>query len=194
MTKKDLNNLEQIITDKLRQELSPKLYYHSVDHTKRVVKNVAVFGTYHDISPKDMKLLKIAALFHDSGFIYTIENHEEASCEIAREFLLKFNMTENDILKVCGMIMATKIPQTPINLLEKIIADADLEYLGTDDFEKIGGYLFQELKEINPNLTFAKWNEIQINFIEKHLYFTEYGQKYLSRTKKKHLMELKNNF
>ncbi len=91
------------------------------------------------------------------------------------------------------MIMATKIPQTPTNLLEEILADADLEYLGTDDFEEIGGYLYQELKEINPTLTLNKWNEIQINFIEKHHYFTEYGQKYLSRTKKKHLTELKKN-
>ena len=35
------------------------------------------------------------------------------------------------------LILATKVPQKPKNKLEKIICDADLDYLGREDFDNI---------------------------------------------------------
>lgn len=54
--------------------------------------------------------------------------HEFEGCLIARTALPGFGYTGEDIM-ICGMIMATKIPQSPTNILEEIICDADLDYL-----------------------------------------------------------------
>jgi uncharacterized protein len=74
------------------------------------------------------------------------------------------------------MIMATKIPQLPKNKLEEILADADLEYLGTPDYENKADDLFWEMKYVDPSLTEEKWIRIQISFLQKHRYFTKFCQ------------------
>jgi uncharacterized protein len=70
--------------------------------------------------------------------------------------------------------MATKILQTPTNKLEEILADADLEYLGTDAAAEIAHKLFKELQSINPALTAKAYNTLQIFFLNSHHYFTNY--------------------
>ena len=70
------------------------------------------------------------------------------------------------------MILATKIPQTPKNLLEQIICDADLDYLGRPDYAENSQLLLQELlltKKINK----TEWLRIQDSFLTKHVYFTK---------------------
>lgn len=70
--------------------------------------------------------------------------------------------------------MKTKLPPKPETLLEQIICDADLDYLGRVDFIPVSGNLFRELTEhkiIENDIT--KWNMMQITFIENHQYFTE---------------------
>jgi len=152
MTSQELQHLENTIIHKLKQELHLYYRYHSVDHILRVLEKATLIASYQKVSKKDTKLIQIAALFHDAGFIKSHQNHEEISCEIAQEYLANYAMKAEEINKIAGMIMATKIPQTPHNYLDEILAYADLEYLGTNDFERISGYLFLELKHLNPNL------------------------------------------
>ena len=94
-----------------------------------------------------------------------------------------------DVIK--RMIMATKIPQNPKNNLECIIADADLEYLGTNDFKRIGDLLFKELKYLDSSLTPQKWLSVQIDFLENHRYYTAYCLKEKTPIKQNNLNELK---
>jgi uncharacterized protein len=93
-----------------------------------------------------MTLLKTACLFHDIGFTISGQDHEERGCEIAEEVLPDLNYDSDQINRIKGMIMATKIPQTPNNKLEQIICDADLDYLGRDDFFSIGDTFVSRVK------------------------------------------------
>ena len=92
---------------------------------------------------------------------------------------------------ICGMIMATKIPQHPKNLLEKIIADADLDYLGREDFEPISNALFLELREREMVADVETWNKIQVNFLENHHFWTKSTILLRNENKAKRLQELK---
>jgi hypothetical protein len=92
--------------------------------------------------------------------------------------------------KIYGMIRATKIPQNPLTLQEKIVADADLEYLGTDLFYPISQHLYHEFRHFNPELTVERFNEIQVNFIRKHRYHTTFCKTFRSSKKQKNLQEL----
>ena len=182
---------KKFILEKLEKELSPQLTYHGFHHTIDVLEVAAELCGHLDISPKDTILVKTAALFHDSGFTVSNVNHEETGCQIARDNLPRYDYSQEDIEKICGMIMATKIPQTPKTPLEEILADADLDYLGRNDFKPIGDTLFEELKTFNVIKTEEDWNRLQIRFLEGHGFFTSYNLKHRQPIKLTHLAELK---
>jgi len=182
---------KKFILEKLEKELSPELTYHGFHHTIDVLEVAAELCGHLDKSRKETTLVKTAALFHDSGFTVSNVNHEETGCQIARDNLPKYGYSEEDIEQICGMIMATKIPQTPKTPLEEILADADLDYLGRDDFKPIGDTLFNELKTFNIIQTEEDWNRLQIRFLEGHGFFTSYNLKHRQPIKMDHLAELK---
>ena len=179
------------ILDKLEKELSSKLTYHGLHHTLDVLYITEDLCMNEKIAPYDSLLLKTAALFHDSGFTVSNKNHEKLGCMIARKHLPGYNYTESEIEMVCGMIMATKIPQTPRNYLEEIICDADLDYLGRDDFYDIGATLYQELKAYDVLQSEEAWNKIQVNFLEAHSFFTKTNKHRRANRKQQYLQELK---
>jgi uncharacterized protein len=176
--------------EKLESELPDHLTYHSLDHILYVLKRAEYIANKEGIDKYNTFLIKVAALYHDMGFIISPENHEETSCELARNELPEYNLSKEDIEKICGMIMATKIPQNPQNDLEKVLADADLEYLSTKNFFPVSEKLFYELKHFNNDLNREKWNQIQIKFISNHSYHTNYCKHYKEFRKKRNLNQL----
>ena len=165
--------------------------YHCTDHTKYVVEKAEYIAKKEKVSNKDVFLIKIAALYHDIGYIENNQDHEEIGCRIVRKELPKYKFTKKEIDKICGMIMATKIPQQPQNHHEQILADADLEYLATDKFKPIGDTLYTELKHFIKDLTRKKWNDIQISFMSGHQYHTDYCRRYKEHRKIKNIEGLK---
>ncbi len=182
--------LHDDVFDILNTKLPEALTYHSPDHTAHVVEKADFICRQENVGGRDLFLVKVAALFHDIGFIRQRKNHEEVGCEICREKLAKHNFDAKEIEVICGMIMATKIPQNPKTLLEKIVADADLEYLGTDLYYPISQNLFLEFKHYDPSLTINRFDEIQANFMRRHHYHTDYCIKHLEDKKQQHLKEI----
>lgn len=164
---------KDFILNKLEQELPDVLYYHNTVHILDVYDSVERHVAAAGISGEDDVLLKTAALFHDSGFIIRAMGHEELSCDFAREYLPGFDYNETQISKICGMIMATKIPQAPQTKLDEIMADADLDYLGRDDFFEISDKLYKELHHSGVLESEEQWNKIQVKFFGEHHYFTD---------------------
>jgi len=181
---------KKYILQRLRNELSPNLYYHGLQHTLDILKSAISIGKQEKISRYEMQLLKTSALFHDSGFMVSKKEHEKKSCKLAREALPQFQFSTEEIKRICGMIMATRIPQTPKNHLEEIICDADLDYLGTDDYANISAELFKELNHRSP-LSQKDWLNIQVKFLEDHHYFTSTARKLRASKKTQTLRKLK---
>lgn len=177
---------------KLRDELPSWLTYHNLQHTKNVVEAVKFLSKAEDIRSKDVTLLKTAAAFHDAGFIKGYENHEELSCEIAKELLPRFNYNEKEIEKICQLIMVTKTPQVPHNHLEQILCDADLLYLGTDQYDEIAEKLFGELMHKGEIKNRLAWEERQTHFLSNHRFFTQTAINKYSKKKEQHLKRLTN--
>ncbi|MGI4022384.1 MAG: HD domain-containing protein [Janthinobacterium lividum] len=184
-------NAGQFILNKL-SKLPPHLSYHSIEHTQDVYDAAEKLGKQENISDYEMKLLLTAAWFHDSGFLKGAQNHEEESCRIAKQFLPDYNYTTEEIDRICGMIMATLIPQSPKNHLEEILADADLDYLGRDDFFTIGDKLFAELSIFGFLNTTDEWNRLQVCFLESHHYFTPTAIQQKQAIKEAHLALVKS--
>ena len=179
------------ILDKLKIELPAYLSYHNIDHVKDVYRSAKLIGETENISADDMKLLLTAALYHDAGFLVCYKGHEKQSCRIARELLPDFQYSQNEIDRVCGLIMATRLPQSPQNILEKIIADADLDYLGRDDFFCIANKLYLEYNHLKFIDNESDWNQHQVEFIKNHHYFTKSANNLRQAKKEANLQKIR---
>lgn len=188
-----IEKAEQYVLGQLENRLDRTLFYHGIHHTLDVVNASAEIAASEGVTDEEsLLLLRTAAFYHDSGFMTVYQGHEEAGCLLAREVLPGFGYTEHQTETICGMIMATKIPQSPQNALEMILCDADLDYLGRDDFQGIAATLFEELKARDMVEDIPAWDAVQVRFLEAHSYWTASEQKRRDAVKQRHLQHLKN--
>jgi len=187
---KDWNKLYTYVLDCLKEKLPPHLTYHHWEHTLHVIEMSEFIARQEGLSEAEISLIKTAALFHDAGFIHLSKGHEEESILLAAKKLPAFGYSEEEIGLIGGLIQATAIPQQPKTKLECVLADADLEYLGTDQFKPIGHKLYEELKHYKPNLSWDEWNDIQISFLQSHHYHTTYCIEHRTAQKEAHLKAL----
>jgi uncharacterized protein len=172
----DLRQFEQLkefILTKLRDELPTHLTYHNIDHTEDVMQAAAMLARCEGIDENDRDLLAVAALLHDTGFFVARDNHEEASCNIARYYLPDYGYNPEEVEIICGLIIATQLPQSPGSRLAEILCDADLDYLGREDFFSLSDRLFGELRTEGLVAHEDQWNRQQADFMGDHSYFTK---------------------
>ncbi|MEI6310852.1 MAG: HD domain-containing protein [Bacteroidota bacterium] len=183
---------EKYILTRLKDELDIHLSYHSINHTIDVYEKAIEIAQLEGITnPEDLIILQTAALYHDAGFISNYQNHEQVSIEMAQTTLAQFAYSAAAIDSICTLIEATRIPQKPSNKLAEILADADLDYLGRDDYYSIADTLFQEFKHHSIITSEQQWLKIQISFLENHNYFTQTSITRRTANKLKKLEELK---
>lgn len=184
--------IKAYILNYLQENLSGDLYYHGIHHTLDVLRFADEIADAEGISEKEKELLFTAVLFHDTGFALSYNNHEDFGCDLAMDILPEYDYNEAEIEIICGMIIATRIPQLPQTHLERIIADADLLYLGTDLFKPIGDSLFREMQKYTNLKTEDDWNIIQRNFLQKHHYHTNYCKEKYEAPKQENLQRVLN--
>jgi hypothetical protein len=80
--------------------------------------------------------------------------------------------------------MSTKLPPRPGDLLEQIICDSDLDYLGRSDFIPVSNTLYEELKAQDKITNLNDWNKLQVKFISGHQYFTSTARRLREVNKK----------
>ncbi|WCT11415.1 Pycsar system effector family protein [Mucilaginibacter jinjuensis] len=166
--------------------------YHNKKHTEDVARAVTQIANHYQLNDRDFFCVSAAAWFHDLGYMVSILNHEEHSIAIARAFLIEHAADAEDIKTIETCIQATKMPQAPVSLLDKIICDADLFHLGTDDFAKKDQQLLEEYNILNhADLSKLVWRQKSIKFLEAHQYHTDYCRLLLDSQKQKNLDELK---
>lgn len=181
---------ERHIMQLLEQRLSKNLHYHSIAHTKDVVTAVERIALLEGVTDEGLFLLKSAATYHDAGFIEQYDKNEPIGVRLAGEILPKYGYTDTHIERIKELIFVTEIPHKPKNRLEEIICDADLDYLGRDDFHEIADKLRLELKEHGKIDSDRQWDEIQVQFLKKHKYFTKTAIKTRRKKKKENLKEV----
>ena len=163
---------ERHIIKVLEKGLSPMLHYHSIEHTKDVVRAVERYALLEGVTDEGLFLLKSAATYHDAGFVESYEKNEPIGARMAEEILPKYGYSDQHIAQIKELIFVTQIPHQPKNKLEQIICDADLDYLGRDDFHEISDRLRRELREHGKIQGDRQWDLMQVAFLNMHKYFT----------------------
>lgn len=188
----NLKNLADFIIEKMKRELPSTIVYHNVIHTLDVHDAVIRLGTLEGLNEEEIHLLRAAALLHDSGVTVSFEDHEEHSAEIAGECLPSFDFNSAEIEIIKKLIMATKLPQSVDTLMEKVICDADLDYLGRADFFVTSQKLRLEWEYAGNKINLSDWYVIQMNFLKNHQYHTQTAIRLRNARKLENLREIEN--
>lgn len=168
----DFEAIKTFIFQKLEAELPAHLTYHNVQHTREVLKAASHISKEEKLTTEQTLLVKTAALFHDTGFIINHKNHEKFSCEIASEYLPSYGYTAQGIKAIQTMIMATKFLEVPKDHMSMVLCDADLYYLGGEDYQSKANNLYEEYLVHDIVKNNEDWIDRQIDFLNTHKFYT----------------------
>jgi predicted metal-dependent HD superfamily phosphohydrolase len=177
------------VTDVFQHKVNPEFVFHSLEHTEDVVEACSHMANHYQLNEEDRLVLMLAAWFHDTGYSAgRAEGHEEVSVQIATQFLTGHQVDDTTIQRVASCIQATKMPQSPVSLIEKILCDADLFHLSTEDFRARNQLLKQERESmLGHKINKKEWRKNNIQFLTSHRYFTDYGHEFLEPKKQTNL-------
>lgn len=188
-----LLDVQDYVTDLYRKKVDGHFVFHNLDHTQRVVAAAEEMAAHYELNDEDRLILLASAWFHDTGFTMgKAEDHEKESIRLATDFLKQRNIDDDVIQRVASCIQATRMPQSPLSQVEKIMCDADLFHLGSDDFKRMTGHLKQEQEYyFQKEISKKEWRQRNIEFLEAHQYFTDYAQEKQEPKKQEWIKELR---
>ena len=178
------------VTALLRNDIDVRYRYHDLNHTLDVIEQTQFIGKQEKLAEPELLLLRIAALFHDTGFLVKRAEHEMESIVFFEKAARSFGLSENDIALISGCIRATQMPQQPQSHMEQVMCDADLDYLGRADFKSIGDLLYAEMNSCGEIGSMEDWNALQIRFLSKHRFHTHFSKNHRQPILEQHLQAL----
>lgn len=188
-----INEVKDHAIKVLSKQLPDNMTYHSVNHTIDVVASAVEIAEKQNLSSEDKEVVQIAAWFHDLGYTKGCEQHEQDGAAMAREFLESKSYQEELIKKVEGCIMATRMPQSPQNNLEKILCDADLMHLADTDYFKKADLLHKEIEKTKLcKISENEWLEMNQEFLDNHCFFTDYAKQNYESAVKENLKKVRD--
>ena len=177
---------KEFVTRILTTELSENCLFHTINHTLEVLNNAEIVGASSKLDGDAMNILRLSALFHDVGYVNAYDGHEFYSIERATAFLKSRNIEEESIKQVKAAILATKMPQSPKDIISEILCDSDLMYLTFDDyFDKIDLMRMEWERVGKAKLNTNQFHMQSLDFFKLHKYHSEYGKKVLQPIKEK---------
>jgi len=188
----DFDSAKDYILNRLKTEIDEDLYYHDLLHTLNVYNALDIYIEQEEINKHDSVLLKTAALYHDAGFLYVYDNNEEKAVQLIEEILPQFNYTKKDIEIIALLIRKTIISAKPETKLQMILRDADLDYLGTEEYFSRSMKLRKEWSVRRAyEIPLEEWYVLQLDFLQKHIYYTSTARKYREPLKQKNIQNIK---
>lgn len=184
---------KQHVSILLTSELSDKCLFHTINHTLEVLKNAEVIANYCKLNGEELDMLRLAALFHDVGYVDSYDDHESFSAKRAREYLESRIQDEPAIRQIERAILSTKTPQSPEDKISKMLCDADLMNLTFDDYFEQIDLMRMEWEQVGN--TKLSRQQVYINtlaFFQTHQYHSKYGKKVLQPKKEKTERKIKD--
>lgn len=188
----DFEQMRENILTRLRSLLPDTVVYHDVPHTINVEKAVTRYAKLEGVDSESILLARTAALFHDAGYIYSNKNNEDFGINMAKSILPEYGYSSIQIEIITNIIESTKTSVEPRNLLEKIMCDADHDYLGRPDYYAIANKLRQEYENEDRFMTDIEWIKFQLHFLENvHQFYTVTAQNIRQIGKRARIRELR---
>lgn len=187
---KVMKDVDCFLIELFDKKLSSKFVYHNEQHTRHVVENVKILMKYYGLSEEEEQIILLSSWLHCSGYIISPTRSKQHSAEIARKYLYAYGYEMDFVDQVQNTILSLQYPRKPQNILEKILCDATLRNLSTTEFFKRSLDLRKEW-ELNCFAIYdtLSWYKNTLEFLNKHVYFTEYAQENWKTENNKELLE-----
>lgn len=156
------------------ENLPDTFTYHTLQHTRDVLHEAVRFAVVDNLDDEQIRLLAIAAAFHDSGFLVRRENNEPEGAALAAAAMASDSrFTPEHISCVRQMILDTQLQSTNQGVkqiatipLSAYLLDADMSNLGREDFltkwdllrAENGGDRRQFLRQTQELLRAHRWH------------------------------------
>jgi len=188
-----LDQVRQFVFQYFNSKADRHFVYHNLAHTEAVAAHATTISSHYQVSERDFFIIITAAWFHDTGYFEgEPQEHEERGAELAASYLSSQGVDQDTILEVKNCILATRMPQSPRNLKEQIVCDADLFHFGTDHFPERNRLMREEAAwKLGRKISKDEWRSSTIKFMEAHHYHTEYCRNLLQRKKDENLARLR---
>lgn len=187
----DFDHMQKDILNRLRSMLPEELVYHDINHTLNVEKAALRLAKLEGVSGYDLMLLRTAVYYHDAGFLVSYHHNEVHGMRMANNLLPYFGFDETEIKTITDIIEVTDGARKPVTLLQKIMCDADHDYLGRADYYHVSKKLREELEFHDEEMSELEWVDFQLNYLEnKHQYYTETAKNIRLNGKNARIMEL----
>jgi predicted metal-dependent HD superfamily phosphohydrolase len=168
-----VKDVSEYVFNLFKEKLSPDYVYHNYTHTLETVKACKKLSSTYNLTSRDYEILMLAAWFHDTGYVETYRDHEEASIGIMKAYLTG-NYSDDDIAEIESLILATKHGAKADGSLQEIIQDADYINLGRKNFEHRADLLRIEWERIlQKKYTEMEWAQVQLQFLIETSFKTE---------------------
>lgn len=184
---------ENFVRELFAKNSDQPLTYHSLEHTINVVDRAREIAAQYELSETDQIVLFTAAWFHDTGHLFVDPAmHEIKSVDLMKGFMAGYSIEDPTLVEaISECILATRMVHTPQNLVEQIIRDADTYHLGTKEFKNTNKKIRKEYILRKLHSPHANWNKKSLEFLESHVYHTQYCQTLLEEGKQKNIQRLK---
>lgn len=187
-----LKKAQKYVFQFFKEKLKNIYVYHDYTHTFETVEAVKELGLGNGLKKKEIEMVQLAAWFHDTGYVDTVEGHEQESLKYVRAFLEGHDYPGQKIEIIERCILATKMPQNPKNIYEEVLCDADLYHLGNKNFFEKSSLLRTEWENTNKlNGDGVENLQFELDFLNQHRYQTPFAQLSLNQRKFKNITELK---
>lgn len=179
---------EDFVRNLLSNALNTAYTFHNVRHTAGVVEAASQLSTLEKCSEPENEIVKLAALFHDTGFTRTCNHHEKESISIANAYLLDKKYPKDRLDRILKCIDATKQNAKANCKLEMILQDADMAHLASDQYFLLLADLRSEVAStLNRNYSDRQWLSQNLDFLLTHSYKTDSAQRLWNENKKRNI-------
>lgn len=183
------------VTDLLVERLSPNMQFHNLQHTLDVFEAAIEISKHTDLAEDEKVELQLAALFHDTGYAFQYLGHEDVSIAIAGTYLMQQGYHKGMYKPILDCIEATKMPQSPQNLMQQVICDADLHHFAKPNYIEYAERLRKEWEvHLRRTYTDEEWSQLNIAVLTNHRYFTEYGKTVMQAMKQQNIDLMRNAY
>ena len=187
-----LHKANEYVKALFEEKLPMENLYHNYEHTMNVYEAGQKLAQKAELNGNDTEILLLAALFHDAGFVFDRDSHENHSKNIASEFLSRNGYNAKNIESILDCIEATQLEYVPKTKLQKLMKDADLSNLASDRYWEIAEQLRKEMNFFSEEkITKKQWIKKNLEFFESMSYYSDAAKAIFGPAKERNLNQLK---
>ena len=178
ITKEHLERARLLVRRHFARSMPKWMVFHDLEHTLSVARHAVDIGRASHVGAAELRLLEMAALFHDAGYAEVYKGHEQASAVLAGARLAEWGVPKATATRVQRLIMATRMHARPRTLLQGILRDADSAKAGQVDFIERAERLRLELEHVLGKPIRARaWTLENIAYLVEHRFHTAYARR-----------------